>query len=236
MTDPEKTTATQALLARAHSPTSAQRLYNEKIKYRPFLLRPSSPSRASLNERDARRKARTQAKEAQKKRPKPLSARQRRRLGLYDVPKDARKYNLYEPLHRLWLGYMRELLGNDAYRGGTDCMQKLVGAEFTGARVEVVRSGCVSRVGLRGIVIKDSRHVFELITRENQVKLIPKEGTVFRIEVPVVEESGSREAVCEGPQQTTEPKFVFDIHGDQFLYRAADRSSRKWKTHFSKKL
>jgi len=254
----EKTSATQELLARAHSPTSVQRIYNEKIKYRPFLLRPSSPTRASLNERDVRRKARAQAKETKKQRPKPLSARDRRRLGLYHVPKEGRKYALFEPLYRLWIGYMREILGDDVYRGGADCAHKLAGAEFTGAEMEVVRSGCVSRVGLRGIVIKDSRHAFELITKKNQVKLIPKEGSVFRVEVPV-EEMASEGRTCKDENQaapgegieirtqkpdtlasaqaSTEPKkFIFDIHGNQFLYRAADRSSRKWKTHFSKKL
>ncbi|KAB5540226.1 putative rRNA and tRNA processing protein [Coniochaeta sp. 2T2.1] len=239
---------TQALLARAHSPDTANRLFTDKIQHRTLHLRPSSPP--PTNDRDARRRARQKALEQRKKalKPKPLSARQRRKLGLYDVPKEGQKYAIYEPLHSLWLGYIREILGNEIYTGGTGAAAKLASADFHGAEVEVVRSGCVSRVGIKGIVIKDSRFVFEIITKRNQIKTVPKEGTIFRIVVPAKDgEEKDGAAGQEGGHKNEEEqdaqaggggtgKFVFELLGEQFQYRPADRATKKFKTHFLKDL
>ena len=41
---------------------------------------------------------------------KKLSARQKREMKIYDIPKDQQVYELYLPLHELWLSYMRDLL------------------------------------------------------------------------------------------------------------------------------
>ncbi|PKS05897.1 hypothetical protein jhhlp_007728 [Lomentospora prolificans] len=237
----------QNLLARAHSPDSVARIYTEKIQYRPLLLRPSSPPPTTA--RDARRKARQAEKQKRKQKPKPLSAAERRRLGLYDVPRDKAKYALFEPLNKLWLGYIREVMGGDVYRGGPEAAQKLTSAEFLGAEVEVSRSACVSRVGVRGIVIKDSRFVFDIVTRRNQIKTIPKEGTVFRVTIPVEVQAPAPAPVEVGADGSAEEtaaagsnegkkteEFIFEIHGDQFLYRAADRANKKFKSHFSKTL
>lgn len=230
---------TQALLARAHSPDSANRLFTDKIQHRTLHLRPSSPPPS--NDRDARRRARKKQAEERKKalKPKPLSARQRRKLGLYEVPKEGQKYAIYEPLHSLWVGYIREILGNEIYTGGQGAAAKLASADFHGAEVEVVRSGCVSRVGMKGIVIKDSRFVLEIITPKNRIKTVPKEGTIFRIEVPAKDSeekgaTGDEEQQKQGQQGSG--KFVFELHGEQFRYRPADRATKKFKTHFLKKL
>jgi ribonuclease P protein subunit POP4 len=230
---------TQTLLARAHSPDSASRIFAEKIQHRPLLLKASSPPPS--NARDARRRAREKqaTQRAKALKPKPLSARQRRRLGLYEVPKAGQKYAIFEPLHQLWLGYIREVLGNGIYTGGQDVAAKLSSADFHGAEVDVVRSACVSRVGIKGIVIKDGKFVFEIITRKNQVKVVPKEGTIFRLEVPVGDRRG-REPAPDG-QASGEPvpagsQIVFELHGDQFMQRSADRANKKFKSHFLKNL
>lgn len=234
---------TQALLARAHSPDSANRLFADKIQHRTLHLRPSSPPPS--NAREARRRARQKQTEQRKKalKPRPLSARQRRRLGLYEVPKEGQKYAVYEPLHRLWLGYVREILGGEIYTGGQGAAAKLASADFHGAEVEVVRSGCVSRVGIKGIVIKDSRFVFEVITRKSQVKTVPKEGTIFRVEVSATDEEkcdaaqdGTQQGQVQGEGAGEPGKFIFELHGEQFRYRPADRATKKFKTHFLKKL
>lgn len=240
MSNPKTQSVTQALLARAHSPDSANRLYTEKIQHRTLHLRPTSPPPS--NAREAREKARKKQAEKRKKslRPRPLSARQRRKLGLYQIPKEGQKYSIFEPLHSLWLGYIREILGNEINTGGQGAAAKLASADFHGAGVEVVRSGCVSRVGIKGIVIKDSRFVLEIITPKNQIKTVPKEGTIFRIEVPAKDkEETTAPASAEDKQPDQDAgtgKFVFELHGDQFSYRPADRATKKFKTHFLKNL
>ncbi|KAI1134802.1 ribonuclease P protein subunit p29 [Hypoxylon sp. FL0543] len=221
---------TRELLSRAHSPDTANRIFSEKIQHRPLFLKPTSPPPS--NARDARRRARAEKqKRAKVLKPKPLSARQRRKLGLYDVPKEGQKYAVFEPLNRLWLGYIREILGSELYSGGQGAAAKLSAADFHGAEIEVSRSGCPSRVGIRGIVIKDARFVFEIVTRNDQVKTVPKEGTLFRISVPPAQEQTKEKAAA----QQRKP-FTFEIHGDQFQYRSADRSNKKFKPHYLKNL
>ncbi|KAK3398436.1 Rof/RNase P-like protein [Sordaria brevicollis] len=232
------------LLSRAHDPDEAKRILTEKIQQRPLFLHATSPPPSDA--RDKRRREREKKRLSRKKalKPKPLSANERRKLGLYKVPRSGQKYVLFEPLHQLWLGYIREILGQEIHTGGEGAAAKLTSADFHGAEVEVVRSGCVSRVGLKGIVIKDSRFTFEIITRKNQRKLVPKEGTVFRIEVPVAmtqttettttQEGQSEDKKEQQPQETETPKMIFEVHGEQFQFRSADRANKKFRAHFSK--
>lgn len=41
----------------------------------------------------------------------------------------------------------------------------LASADYHGAELEVVRSRCVGRVGCKGIVVKDTKFTFEMITK-----------------------------------------------------------------------
>ncbi|TGJ83608.1 hypothetical protein E0Z10_g5135 [Xylaria hypoxylon] len=219
----ETQSLTHDLLRRAHSPDSANRIYSDKIQHRPLFLKPSSPPPSTA--RDARRKARHERrKRAKALKPKPLSARERRNLQLYRLPKEGQKYSIFAPLNNLWIGYIREILGTELYNGGQGAAAKLSAADFHGAEVEVSRSRCPSRVGVRGIVVKDSRFTFEIITRQNQVKTLPKEGTMFRIHVPAPDAAPVQKPFC------------FEIHGDQFQHRSSDRANKKFKHHFLKKL
>lgn len=217
---------TQDLLARAHSPDSVNRIYSDKIQHRTLHLRPSSPPPAAANARASRRKAREQAKSKAKLRPKPLSSRERRKLGLYDISKAGQKYSIYEPLNALWQGYAREILGGDIFRGGPEAAAKLASADLHGALAEVVRSHCSGRVGIKGIVVRDRKFVLELITERNALKMVPKEGTTFRVEVhPEL-----------SPATDSPTPFAFEVLGDQLMLRSADRANRKFKAHFLKNL
>ncbi|KAK2594592.1 RNase P/RNase MRP complex subunit [Conoideocrella luteorostrata] len=212
----------QDLLARAHPADSVNRIYSEKIQHRTLHLRPSSPSPAALNARAARRKGREERKARSKVRPKPLSSRERRKLGLYDIPKKGQKYEIYKPLYELWQGYAREVLGNDLCRGGPEAAAKLASAELHGAQAEVVRSRCTGRIGIKGIIVRDRKFVVEIITEKRGLKIVPKEGTTFRIEIIPGEEQA-------GPKSKP---FIFEVLGDQFMLRSADRANRKFKQHF----
>lgn len=221
---------TKSLLSRAHSPTSTSRIFTEKIKSRPLLLKPTEPS----NARHQRRLHRAQLATRRKKlKPKPLSAREKRATCIYEIPKAEQKYEIYEPLHRLWIGYIQEVLGKNCMPVESGTVAKLVSADFHGAELEVVRSRCVSRVGVRGIVVRDSKFVFQVITRGNELKIVPKEHTVFRFEVPP---PGSLDAMdSEGSKEEGEAEkknLVFELHGDQFQHRSVDRANKKFKNHF----
>ncbi|KAJ8060652.1 hypothetical protein OCU04_010959 [Sclerotinia nivalis] len=227
MTSKDNSIATQ-LLSRAHSPDTTNRIFTEKIKQRPLHLKPTEPN----NEQQRRRLERQRKLALRKKKlkPAPLSAREKRALCLYDVPKSAQKYSIYEPLHKMWLGYISEVLG------GENCMPvtgsaaaKLCSADYHGAELEVVRSRCVSRVGVKGIVIKDSKGIFEIITKNNDLKVLPKENTIFKFTIPTQVANGGTKSEKDGKSAKD---LVFELYGEQFMYRAADRANKKFKPHF----
>ncbi|CZR63397.1 related to ribonuclease P protein subunit p29 [Phialocephala subalpina] len=229
-----------SFLHRAHSPDTASRIYTEKIKNRSLHLKPTEPN-PQLQRRAARLRAVADRKKKQK--PRPLSARQKRSLCLYDIPKENQKYSLYEGLHKLWIGYMQEILfdGDGERCLGQGEAAKLCAADFHGAEVEVVRSRCVSRVGVKGVVVRDSKGLFVVVTKGDKVKSIPKEGTVFRVRVPRPKKEepkevnggdGRVEDGAEKEETGNTRDVVFELHGNQFQYRATDRANRKFKTHF----
>ncbi|CAE7200741.1 hypothetical protein CFE70_008125 [Pyrenophora teres f. teres 0-1] len=219
----------KTLLQRAFSPSTAESHFNERVIKRPLQIRATSPTPSA---RAVRRRALNDRKEISRKRsknkPRPLSAAKKRALSLNDIPKEQQKYAIYEGLHKMWVGYMKEVLGlNDATRNAlitpNASGQNLATADMHGALVSVVRSRCVSRVGLEGIIVRDTRFTFEVITKHNVVKAIPKEHTIFRFEVPLLSDSGG-----EMPKKP----LVFELNGEQFQTRAADRSNRKFRMHY----
>lgn len=232
----------RSLLSRAFSPDTASRIFTEKVKTRPLHLKPTEPSTAQQQRRLARK---AKASRRKKQKPAPLSARQKRALCLYDIPKSQQKYAIYEPLNKMWVGYVQELLWEDGtMRQVTPSVAtRLCSADFHGAELEVVRSRCVSRVGVKGIVVKDSRFVFEVVTKGDGVKILPKEHTVFRFTVPRptkedaeavdgLKEEGQTEEQTKEAMEKKKKDLIFELHGDQFEYRAADRATRKFKPHY----
>jgi ribonuclease P protein subunit POP4 len=163
------------LLSRAHSPNTASQLFTEKVKQKPLFLRPTSPTPADNRSRRRLHRLRKREYFLRKQKPKPLSAREKRVSGIYDLRKEEVKYDIFNGLHNMWVEYMHEVL--DLKRGESDTLvtalghgSKLASADFHGAELEVVRSGCVSRVGVKGIVVRDSKFTFVIVTPKDQVK------------------------------------------------------------------
>jgi len=173
MSPSEKEHPAQSLLARAHEPTTASQIFREKVQNRPLLLRPSSPDPAQ-NVRSQRQKARLGKAKANRKskKPRPLTAKQKRELGVYDIPKEQRKFEIYVPIWKLWCAYMREILGMEKsrYVNAAAVGPLLASADYHGAMVDVVRCRCVGRVGIKGIVVKDTKFTMEIITPKNELK------------------------------------------------------------------
>lgn len=164
------------LLRKAHPPQTATTIFTEKVLHKPLLLRPTSPDPNSQDARARRRLQRVRKKEKSRRRqkPKPLSAKEKRVTGIYDVSKDLQKYHLYVTLYRMWIRYIWEILGMVKGKANRVTPQgagvKLASADFHGAKVMVVRSKSVSLVGLRGIVVRDTKFTFQIITQQNELK------------------------------------------------------------------
>ncbi|THY53105.1 RNase P/MRP, p29 subunit [Aureobasidium pullulans] len=230
MASSEKEHPALGLLTRAHDPSISSQIFREKVQNRPLLLRPSSPDPRE-DARSKRQKARLEKAKANRKskKPRPLTAKQKRELGVYDIPKEQQKYDIYVPIWNLWCAYMREILGMERsrYVNAAGVGPLLASADYHGAMIDVVRCRCVGRVGIRGIVVKDTKFTLEIITPKNELKTVPKEYTVFRFEVPFVEEDNDGDTQMADPQKP----FIFELHGSQFQNRAADRAARKFKQH-----
>ncbi|MCJ1391338.1 hypothetical protein MMC18_004201 [Xylographa bjoerkii] len=223
------------ILSQAHIPAEAHNIFKDKVLHKPLNLRPTSPDPNSQDARARRRLQRLRKKEHLRRRqkPKPLTAKEKRVLGIYDIPKEDQRYEIYEPLHRMWVGYMWEILGlkdgEHAYVTAQSAGPKLASADYHGAELEVVRSRCVGRVGCKGIVVKDTKFTFEMITKCNTLRTVPKRHSIFRFEIPQPESAELLGILIEA-SVTEEPKcLVFELHGSQFEVRATDRATKKFK-------
>lgn len=166
----------QTLLRQAHSPAAADAIFTEKVLHKPLRLRPTSPDPTSSDARAIRRRQRLRKQEKAGRRQKPqlLSAREKRITSIYDVPDSAKKYEIYVPLHKMWVEYMWEVLsmktGEKSYVTAHNTGSKLTSADYHGANISVARSRCVGMVGLAGIVIRDTKFTFQIITEKNELK------------------------------------------------------------------
>ncbi|KAJ9062193.1 RNase P/RNase MRP complex subunit [Entomophthora muscae] len=62
------------------------------------------------------------------KRLKPLSATEKRESGIYNIPKDCQKYDLFLPLNELWKQYISDLCQGQI---PSRILQKLLRADFS---------------------------------------------------------------------------------------------------------
>lgn len=148
---------------------------------------------------------------------------------------DAVSFKSMSHLNRLWKEYIDALSrGGNAARGGRSVesggadgaggarasnaalssqsgqlREKVMRADLHGAMIRVVQSRNSSVVGLVGIVLVESKLAFQIVTRNDCVKMIPKQHTVFDV---------------------YHPSAIFRFFGDQLLSRAAERSTKKFKS------
>ena len=76
----------------------------------------------------------------------------------------------------MWVGYMQEVLDLKSLSERNNIVAAashgslLASADYHGAEVEVVQSGCVDRVGLKGIVVRDTKFTFVIVNATDEVK------------------------------------------------------------------
>ncbi|KAG8885514.1 hypothetical protein FRB97_000839 [Tulasnella sp. 331] len=180
-----------------------------------------------------------------------------KRKGLWELDKSAAKYHLFLPIHRLWLAYVVELFNlPDGPEGeldqenlpSTSTMHgKLVKADFHGAIITVKESKNAATTRLSGIIVHETENTFKIVTKEDKLKVIPKRNTIFTFRVPVhglphSEISSypldSAATTPNAPPPTysllaspldTVASLEFDLYGNQFCFRSADRATKKFK-------
>ena len=88
----------------------------------------------------------------------------------------AYRYQLFLSLHQLWKQYISGLLSR-----GRNLAGLLLGADYHGAMLQVVKSRQPRHTGAKGIVIKDAANTFTIIDESDKVRQIPKAGTDFEV-------------------------------------------------------
>ncbi len=248
MDGPPSHPAHSMLLARAHSPDTAARIFTDKVKNKPLLVQPT----AVTDKRALRRHVRLRKKEyyLRKRKPRPLSAKEKRELGMLRLDKAEIRYDTYKGLYEMWNAYMLEVLGytttekNDGRGKMTDNSSSsnnekkvsaqshgslLASADFHGAEIQVVRCPDPGKVGIKGIVVRDTKFTFVVVTAGNKVKTLPKKDTVFRYEILLPGHQDDDNDATTSQQKQTSGRLVFEIHGSQFEFRPAERANRKFK-------
>jgi len=183
-----------------------------------------------------------------------ISPKEVREKGLWKLSRSQTKFTSFLPLHHLWLDYMSELLvlpppplrlepsiGNHPTPNGPAMQAKLVKADFHGALLSVRQSKNPCLIGLSGLIVHETENAFKIITKEDKLKLIPKQHSIFAFAVPLYSTSSSynRHDAHENGHNDSEksadktisdyPSAEFELHGNQFCFRASDRASRKFK-------
>ncbi|KAJ4468278.1 RNase P/MRP, p29 subunit [Lentinula aciculospora] len=165
------------------------------------------------------------------KKKKPLSAKSSipRISGSWSLNTHQAKFDLFIPLHHLWMGYMSELLALNTVDPPSSASMhpKLLKAEFSGSFVCVQKSHNLTLVGMQGIVLHESENTFVIVTRDNETKVLPKQRTIFTLCVPAYSISKPLQAATI---VVDIPHLAFTLHGNQFRFRASDRAGRKFKS------
>ncbi len=104
--------------------------------------------------------------EKKRKRDNKLTSREKKSLNIYDIPKEAHKFELFLPLSELWQEYIDKLKS----QGEANFEQKLIKADFHGAYFTIIQSKNPSFIGVHGILVQETLSLFKIITRDNKLK------------------------------------------------------------------
>jgi len=152
-----------------------------------------------------------------------LTAKERRSLGLYRLPKKGLKYSSFLPLNSLWNGYMKELLDIDALEKGgwspnlneetrqLQLQMRVCRADFHGAALKVVGADCSSHIGLQGIVVMETKNTIQIISKDNKLRILPKLGSSFSFKVN---------------------DYLFTVPGVSIDSKPGERATKKLKNKF----
>ncbi|WFD32659.1 ribonuclease P [Malassezia sp. CBS 17886] len=153
------------------------------------------------------------------------------------------------PLQTLWVSYMHDLLDLGAAVRDTGAipvrnaawvqtMQNTVSkADWTGACISVVRSTNPAVVHERGVVLEETHETFVLWPLPTvrgtpmssagvRAKMVPKQNTVFRLEIPLVAPAAAPAHTVSSAVPRT---LTVDLHGNQIRYTLSVRATRKHK-------
>lgn len=123
-----------------------------------------------------------------------LNSKLKKSLKLYKLDKNEKlDYGKYEKMHESWQAYASSCLLTCLPKGAEESSENLLNEEnvlnclkqidYHGAYLTVTRSNSKFLIGLSGIVLQDKKNVFYLLTKESNIKIVPKIGSLFEFEL-----------------------------------------------------
>ncbi|RWS24732.1 ribonuclease P protein subunit p29-like protein [Leptotrombidium deliense] len=101
----------------------------------------------------------------------------KRRKQLFDIRQcEDLKFTDFVEIHHIWNNYMNSILC-DLKTGSSEV--KLLKCDYHGAYFIVSVSRNPSLIGVKGIVVQETKHTFRLINQRNKIVVVPKNGTMF---------------------------------------------------------
>ncbi|KAF7456090.1 POP4 like ribonuclease P protein subunit [Cryptosporidium felis] len=150
--------------------------------------------------------------------PKRLGHRVFKNEGFFDVAKEIKfkklKYSHFIPLNDLWRQYMTGLVESLQFRSAgkvrlSQLSQSLSQADLHGSVITVVSSSNKGCINLRGIVVKETKETFVMISSDNKVRTVLKFQSVFSIAIP--------------------PNHTVILYGSQLCYHPCERIKHKFR-------
>ncbi|KAL8480586.1 hypothetical protein ACS0TY_027219 [Phlomoides rotata] len=105
-----------------------------------------------------------------------MSLKQHKKIGSFDLPKELQKFEIFKPMHEKWKSYVQQLL---KIVGKDQLAQCFLNADLHGAIILVVHCKIIAHVGIRGIMVRETKETFGIVTQENKFKVVPKKPSVF---------------------------------------------------------
>ncbi|XP_053678676.1 ribonuclease P protein subunit p29 [Anopheles nili] len=129
---------------------------------------------------------RPKKQQSEPKQKKKLSRREIKELGLYTIPADTVKYEDALGLHKIWCGYFDTIFPSNDVPVETDgrynaIVASLLKADYHGAKIKIIRSKQASVVGMKGIVVLDTKGTFKMVSKDNKLRTIPKNDSLFEV-------------------------------------------------------
>uniref|UniRef100_A0A0K0G0D3 Ribonuclease P protein subunit p29 n=1 Tax=Strongyloides venezuelensis TaxID=75913 RepID=A0A0K0G0D3_STRVS len=86
------------------------------------------------------------------------------------------KYSMFVEIYKMWLDYFNSVTCN----GTSKADERLLKIDYHGCLLLITHATNKSLIGINGFVVHESRQTFQLITKEDKLKTIPKKDTVFQ--------------------------------------------------------
>ncbi|KAL3819563.1 hypothetical protein ACJIZ3_005468 [Penstemon smallii] len=110
---------------------------------------------------------------------KHMSLKQHKKIGSFDLPPEFHNLEIFKPIHEKWKSYTLQLL---KISRKDQLAQYFLNVDLHGAIILVVQCKIAAYIGIHGIMIRETKETFGIITQDNKFRVVPKKFSVFMLQ------------------------------------------------------